>query len=195
MRLALIELEIVLRIYKSVSEILTGFDIDAAGVAYDGKQVYATPRALSSFITQINHIDLTRRSPSYENRLLKYSHRNFEVYWPELDRSRVDAAIYERRLKRTFGLARLLIMERLPTGPARDEYLNKLREARGKHKVSRQRKGLRGNIKEDYDDEVADWRFEEDISDYHTFSMPYGRKFDAKRIEKLAYSQAASAEP
>ncbi|KAF5575373.1 ankyrin repeat [Fusarium pseudocircinatum] len=189
MRLALIELEIVLRIYKSVSEILTGFDIDAAGVAYDGKQVYATPRALSSFITQINHIDLTRRSPSYENRLSKYSHRNFEVYWPELDRSRVDAAIYERRLERTFGLARLLIMERLPTGTARDEYLNKLREARGKRKVSRQRKGLRGNIKEDYDDEVADWRFEEDISDYHTFSMPYGRKFDAKRIEKLAYSQ------
>ncbi|CVL06999.1 related to ankyrin repeat protein [Fusarium mangiferae] len=182
-------IQIVLRIYKSVSEILTGFDIDAAGAAYDGKQVYATPRALSSFITQVNHIDLTRRSPSYENRLSKYSHRNFEVYWPELDRSRVDAAIYERRLERTFGLARLLIMERLPTGPARDEYLNKLREARGKHKVSRQRKGLRGNIKEDYDDEVADWRFEEDISDYHTFSMPYGRKFDAKRIEKLAYSQ------
>jgi len=40
--------QIVLRIYKSVSEILTGFDIDCSGAAYDGKQVYVTPRALQS---------------------------------------------------------------------------------------------------------------------------------------------------
>jgi hypothetical protein len=61
-------------VYKSVSEILTGFDIDASGAAYDGTQVFVTPRALGSFITQINHIDLTRRSPSYENRLAAQRH-------------------------------------------------------------------------------------------------------------------------
>jgi hypothetical protein len=32
--------KIVLRVYKSVSEILTGFDIDCSGAAYDGEQVY-----------------------------------------------------------------------------------------------------------------------------------------------------------
>lgn len=82
--------QIVLRIYHSVAEILTGFDVDCSCAAYDGKQVYTSPRAIASYITQINQIDLTRRSPSYENRLSKYSHRGFEVYWAQLDRSKVD---------------------------------------------------------------------------------------------------------
>lgn len=182
-------LKIVLRVYKSVSEILTGFDIDAAGGAYDGKQVYVTPRALGSFITQINHVDLSRRSPSYENRLSKYSHRNFEVYWPELDRSRIDPTIFERSFQRTLGLARLLILERLPTSTARDDYLNKRREERGRPQIYRNHFGLHGNIKEYHEDEVADWLSEEDVSNYHTFTVPYGQKFNAKRIEKLTFTK------
>lgn len=82
--------QIVLRIYKSISEMLTGFDVDCSCAAYDGKQVYLAPRALAACITQTNQIDLTRRSPSYENRLSKYSHRGFEVFWPDLDRSKID---------------------------------------------------------------------------------------------------------
>lgn len=82
--------QIVLRIYKSIAEILTGFDVDCSCVAYDGNQVYMAPRGIGAYITQVNQIDLTRRSPSYENRLSKYSHRGFEVFWPQLDRSRID---------------------------------------------------------------------------------------------------------
>lgn len=82
--------QIVLRIYRSVAEILTGFDVDCSCAAYDGQQVYASPRAIAAYITQTNQVDLTRRSPSYENRLSKYSHRGFEVLWPHLDRSRID---------------------------------------------------------------------------------------------------------
>lgn len=82
--------QIVLRIYRSVAEILTGFDVDVSCAAYDGRQVYASPRAIAAYITQVNQIDLTRRSPSYENRLSKYSHRGFEVFWPALDRSKID---------------------------------------------------------------------------------------------------------
>ena len=172
-----------------MSEILTGFDIDAAGGAYDGKQVYVTPRALASFITQINHVDLTRRSPSYENRLSKYSHRNFEVYWSELDRARIDPTIFERSFKRTLGLARLLVLERLPTTSARETYLNKRRQERGRPTVYRGRFQLGGNIKDYHEDEVADWLSEEEVSNYHTFTVPYGQKFDAKRIEKLCYTR------
>ncbi|KAK7211422.1 hypothetical protein V2G26_018600 [Clonostachys chloroleuca] len=183
-------IQIVLRVYSSVSEILTGFDIDAAGGAYDGQQVYVTPRALGSFITQINHIDLTRRSPSYENRLSKYSHRNFEVYWPDLDRSRVDPTIFERSFQRTLGLARLLVLESLPSTSARQDYLNKRRRERGRPIVQQNRFKLgEGNLKDDYEDEVADWLSSEEVSNYHTFSVPYGQRFDAKRIEKLCYTR------
>lgn len=151
--------QIVLRIYKNVSEILTGFDIDCSGAAYDGKQVYCTPRALQSYITQINHIDLSRRSPSYENRLSKYSHRGFEVYWPELDRSRIDPTIFERSFQRTLGLARLLVLERLPTSSSRDSYLAKRREERGRPPLHRRYfHRLAGNIKENHEDEVAEVR-------------------------------------
>ncbi|VUC32512.1 unnamed protein product [Clonostachys rosea] len=183
-------IQIVLRVYNSLSEILTGFDIDAAGGAYDGRQVYVTPRALASFITQVNHIDLTRRSPSYENRLSKYSHRNFEVYWPDLDRSRVDPTIFERNFKRTLGLARLLVLERLPTRSSRDAYMDKRRKERGRPAINR---GyifqMGGNIKDDHEDEVAEWEHEEEASSYTTFTVPYGKKYNAKRIEKLCYSR------
>lgn len=170
---------------------MTGFDIDAAGAAYDGKQVYVAPRALGSYITQINHIDLTRRSPSYENRLSKYSHRNFEVYWADLDRSRVDPTIFERSFQRTLGLARLLVLERLPNSSVRDTYVNKRREERGRptfHSTSYYRR-LGGNIKDHHEDEVADWVDEGEVSNYHTFTVPYGEKFHAKKIEKLCYTR------
>jgi ankyrin repeat protein len=185
-------IQIVLRIYKSVSEIVTGFDIDCSGAAYDGKQVYCSPRALQSYMTQINHIDLSRRSPSYENRLSKYSHRGFEVYWNDLERDRIDPTIFERSFNRTLGLARLLVLERLPTASDRDKYLDKRREERGRPPVNRygrQIHSLYGNIKEQHEDEVADWVNEEEVSNYHTFSVPYGPKFHAKKIEKLCYTR------
>lgn len=179
-----------LRVYKSVSEILTGFDIDCSGAAYDGEQVYCTPRALASYITQVNPVDLSRRSPSYENRLSKYSHRNFEVYWPELDRTRIDPTIYERSFQRTLGLARLLVLERLPTTSARELYLKKRRQERGRPDLGfRYNRRLRGNIKDSYEDEVADWVDEDEVSNYHTFTVPYGEKFHAKKIEKLCYTK------
>ncbi|KAM0251165.1 hypothetical protein ACHAP5_001762 [Fusarium lateritium] len=182
-------IQIVLRVYKSVSEILTGFDIDAAGGAYTGDQVYVTPRALGSFMTQINHIDLTRRSPSYEHRLSKYAKKNFEVYWPDLDRKQIDPTIFERSFSRTLGLARLLVLERLPTTTARETYLDKRRDERGRPRVSRIHQVLHGNIKDYHEDEISDWLSGEDISNYHTFTVPYGQHFNAKRIEKLCYTR------
>jgi hypothetical protein len=184
--------QIVLRIYNSISEILTGFDIDSSGAAYDGKQVYCTPRALQSYMTQINHIDLTRRSPSYENRLSKYSHRGFEVYWPDLDRTRVDPTIFERSFQRTLGLARLLVLERLPTSTVRESYLDTRRRERGRPEIDRYNRFWRsntGNIKDQHEDEIADWVNEEEVSNYHTFTIPYGQKFHAKKIEKLCYTR------
>ncbi|KAJ5979696.1 hypothetical protein N7481_006994 [Penicillium waksmanii] len=186
--------QIVLRIYRSVAEILTGFDVDCSCAAYDGQQVYASPRAIAAYITQTNQVDLTRRSPSYENRLSKYSHRGFEVFWAQLDRSKVDPTIFERSFMRTEGLARLLVLEKLPKPGDRDDYLRKRREERGRPALSvylqrRQGKELRGNIKDDWEDEVPEWQEEDQISDYHTFTIPYGRRFNARKIEKLLYTK------
>ena len=79
------------------------------------------------------------------------------MYWPDFDRSRVDPTIFERSFQRTLGLARLLVLERLPTTTARDAYLDKRRKERGRpalDRYHRQLNALAGNIKEDYEDEV-----------------------------------------
>lgn len=73
---------------------------------------------------------------------------------------------------RTTGLARLLVLEQLPTSRDREEYTQKRREERGRPpsytSSYRSIRKLRGNIKNDWEDEVAEWVDEEEISDYHT---------------------------
>ena len=143
------------------TQILTGFDVDCSCFAYDGRQVYGTPRAITAFMSQINPVDLSRRSPSYESRLAKYAHRGFEVYWPQLDRLKVDPTIFERSFARTMGLARLLVLEKLPKPTDRDEYLDQRRLERGRPPANVWARGqarhqLRGNVKDDDPNDVAE---------------------------------------
>ncbi|KAH7360980.1 ankyrin repeat-containing domain protein [Rhexocercosporidium sp. MPI-PUGE-AT-0058] len=184
--------QIVLRLYDSVSQIITGFDVDCACAAYDGKQVYAAPRAVAAFATQCNTIDLTRRSPSYENRLSKYSRRGFEVHWPLMDRNRIDPTIFERSFGRTQGLARLLILEKLPKTVDREAYMDQRRAERGRpalHRGYRNQFRMGGNIKDAEEDEVAEWVDQEEVASYHTMTVPYGPKYQASRINRLLYAK------
>lgn len=48
---------------------------------------------------------------------------------------------------------------------------------------------LNGNVKDEHDDEVAEWVESDEVSDYHTFTVPYGPKFHAKKIERLLYAK------
>lgn len=85
--------QIVLRLYQSPAEVLAGFDVDAPCCAYDGERVYANPRAIVAVMRQANTVDVTRRSPSYEVRLSKYSNRDYEVYVPQLNRADIDPTV------------------------------------------------------------------------------------------------------
>ncbi|KAL8689597.1 MAG: hypothetical protein Q9218_004772, partial [Villophora microphyllina] len=184
--------QIVLRLYKSVSEILSGFDVDCSCFAYDGSQVYGTPRGIAAFMTQTNTVDLTRRSPSYESRLSKYAHRGFEVYWPDLDRSKVDPTIFERSFARTMGLARLLVLEQLPKPGNREDYLDQRREERGRPSANtfyRSQRSLPDNVKDRDPDDIPEWVYDDEVSNYHSFTVPYGPKYHAKKIEKLLYTK------
>ena len=53
---------------------------------------------------QSNTVDMTRRSPSYEVRLAKYSSRGFEVYVPDLKRDEIDPTVRPFRPYSTNGL-------------------------------------------------------------------------------------------
>ncbi|KAL0210535.1 hypothetical protein RCL1_004971 [Eukaryota sp. TZLM3-RCL] len=85
------ECQVILRLYKSKSEILHGFDLGSCQVGFDGKQLYTTSLYRLSYTFSINIVDTTRRSVSYEHRLTKYLHRGFGIVLPNLNMNKVYA--------------------------------------------------------------------------------------------------------
>jgi hypothetical protein len=63
-----------------------------------------TPRAHRALTHQYNAIDMTRRSPTYEQRLAKYADRGFAVLVPTLERNKIDPQLYERRFDQLQGM-------------------------------------------------------------------------------------------
>ncbi|KAG8933988.1 hypothetical protein FRC01_005885, partial [Tulasnella sp. 417] len=191
--------QIVLRIYQSPAEILAGFDIDSACVAFDGTRVLAAPRAIVAMMTQCNRVAMDRRSPSYEVRLAKYAARGFEIHVPDLRREDFDPTIFERSFTRLAGLARLLVLEKLSTQEARDRYASQRRQIRarpnpavgrlfGRTRVSR-RRGKRRNRNLEADLKTADEFYGLQMSEYDAmFHIPYGPGITAKMISDIVYS-------
>lgn len=60
-----IKLQMSLRLYRSIIEILTGFDVDCTCAGFDGKQMSPNPRGTTAIVRHTNVIDLSRRSPYY----------------------------------------------------------------------------------------------------------------------------------
>jgi hypothetical protein len=82
--------QIIFRLYKSISEILHGFDLGSSAVGFDGQRVYFTSLSKFCYENMCNIVDTTRRSPSYEYRLKKYFDRGFRIVLPSLDIKRLD---------------------------------------------------------------------------------------------------------
>ncbi len=75
----LLQVQIILRLYDTLAQIMVGFDVDCCCVCWNGKSIQTTQRGLLALKYRVNLASLTRRSPSYENRLIKYSGRGFDV--------------------------------------------------------------------------------------------------------------------
>jgi hypothetical protein len=75
----LLQVQIILRLYDTLAHVLVGFDVDCCCVCYDGKNISVSDRGFYALKHRVNVANLKRRSPSYENRLIKYSFRGFDV--------------------------------------------------------------------------------------------------------------------
>lgn len=75
----LLQVQIILRLYDTLAQIMVGFDVDCCCVCWNGKSIQTTQRGLYALSHRVNLANLNRRSPSYENRLIKYSGRGFDV--------------------------------------------------------------------------------------------------------------------
>ena len=76
------KVQIILRQYTSVSEIITGFDVDVCCCAKVGEAYYTTERGYRALLHKTNVVNIALLSSSYENRLAKYLERGVSVQMP-----------------------------------------------------------------------------------------------------------------
>ena len=57
------------------------------------------------------------------------------------------------------------------------------------HRNFRNQYKMGGNIKDQEEDEVAEWVEQEEVSSYHSMTVPYGPKYHAARINRLLYAK------
>lgn len=76
--------QLIHRIYPSISTIIGGFDLSICMVAYDGKEIYATPLGAWSIKNQAIIVDTSRRSTSFEYRICKYFDYGITIIFPGL---------------------------------------------------------------------------------------------------------------
>ena len=76
-----------------MNEIMLGFDLDASCFALTMEEreyklkLLTSDRGLHALVYQVNCVDFTRLSKSYEYRLIKYAQRGFAIYVPKFRRS------------------------------------------------------------------------------------------------------------
>jgi len=76
------KVQIILRLYKSVSEVLHSFDVDSCCVGYDGENLWMTKRCYFALVFGYNTVNLKFLSPNYELRLVKYCTRGMKLKIP-----------------------------------------------------------------------------------------------------------------
>lgn len=79
-------LQFINRDYSDLEHALTGFDLPACCVAFNGDRVLALPRGYEALRTGSNLVDDDRQSLTFEKRLLKYMYvKGFDIVLPGID--------------------------------------------------------------------------------------------------------------
>jgi hypothetical protein len=77
-------IQIILRLYHSRQQVLSGFDLDSCTVGFDGSHLVFLPRFERSLQTMTNYVNPERQSRTYVQRLFKYMLRGFRLVFPGL---------------------------------------------------------------------------------------------------------------
>jgi hypothetical protein len=87
-------IQVVLRRYKSPGEILIGFDLPCCAIGFDGQKVLFTPLSAFCISKNVNVVDLTRCSTTFETRINKYFERDVAMIFPNLDIKKMSQSKY-----------------------------------------------------------------------------------------------------
>ena len=137
-------IQVVLKVFERPMDVFASFDVDCCAFGYDGTGCVCTPRALQAAVQRVNLINLSRRSCTYETRLIKYAMRGFAVGVAEtlLERTRIDAAFFDKAsleaggTSKFKGLARLIAADRVADFRRRSTGAGKLAAGTGPVSIS-----------------------------------------------------------
>lgn len=88
--------QFILRLYKSMAEVLNGFDFGACQFGFDGKNLFTTRLGLHARLTRYNLVDSQRRSSTLEYRLRKYEARGYGLILPTVLTSASDKELVSK---------------------------------------------------------------------------------------------------
>ena len=77
--------QVILRRYSTLGEVIHGFDLGSSAVLWDGERVLTTALGKIAFENGANVLNLSARRNSYESRLARYFDRGFDLVLPGLD--------------------------------------------------------------------------------------------------------------
>ncbi len=86
--------QVILRLYRTLSEILHGFDVDCSSIGYDGKNILMTRRAYYAITHGYNTVNFGRLSPSYEFRLAKYGTKGMAIKVPQFSKDKINLSAF-----------------------------------------------------------------------------------------------------
>ena len=90
--------QVIFRKYRSISEIVHGFDIDCCGFLLYNDEIYCTKRALYSMKNKVNWFDPDRMSPSYVYRLCKYARRGYSIELPSITSTNFNHGLFYKNM-------------------------------------------------------------------------------------------------
>jgi hypothetical protein len=77
--------QVILRRYSTVAEVIHGFDLGSSAFLWDGKALWTTALGKLAAEHAVNVLNLPARRGSYERRLARYFERGFGLVLPDLD--------------------------------------------------------------------------------------------------------------
>lgn len=108
-------IQIILHIYESPIDVISSFDLDCIKCYYDGTDVMLTGLCYLALSYRYNLVDMTSLSGrkiflnrQYEERLIKYQGRGFEIRIPGFDWGDVKSRIFKEKIENAKGLELLL---------------------------------------------------------------------------------------
>lgn len=93
------EYQIILRLYRSLSEVLHGFDVDCCSIGFDGQDLWMTQRTYYALTRGYNTVNFDRLSPSYEYRLAKYGTRGARIKIPNFDINKIKQDVLDNDIE------------------------------------------------------------------------------------------------